>query len=198
MTDGLPEQDEIASQQARLQWSRPWLVERDPGESRRFGYGDLLEGCVAVVVLLVMVASDVSLWLAVPLAMVTYIAVALLRPAQERRDETIDGTAAAQPGIQATAEDRGHMQLPDGAFTGADAVYARFGLTPREREILPLLAQRLTDREISERLSISHRTAMNHTANILGKLGLASRRDIAAFVTRHALMPPSTPPHEPE
>jgi DNA-binding CsgD family transcriptional regulator len=81
---------------------------------------------------------------------------------------------------------------------GANAVAARFGLTRREQEVLPLLAQRLTDREIAERLSISHRTAMNHTANILGKLGLASRRDVAALVARHTPLPPSTSPHEPE
>jgi DNA-binding NarL/FixJ family response regulator len=55
------------------------------------------------------------------------------------------------------------------------------------------LAQRLTDREIAERLSISHRTAMNHTANILHKLGLESRRDVAGFVARHGLLPPHEP-----
>jgi DNA-binding CsgD family transcriptional regulator len=171
-------------------------VERDPGESRRFGYGDLLEGTVAVAALLAMVASGMTPWLAIPLAIVTYIAIALLRPERERLDETLNGTTAFHPGIEAIADGNGHV--PDGTHTGASTVEARFGLTPREQEILPLLAQRLTDREIAERLSISHRTAMNHTANILGKLGLASRRDIATFVALHVVPPPSTPPREPE
>jgi DNA-binding CsgD family transcriptional regulator len=198
MNDGVPEQDDITSRWARLRWMRPRIVERDPGEPRRFDYGDLLEGSVAVAALLLMVAIGMTPWLAIPLSVVTYIAVALLRPERERPDERIDGTAAGLPSTEEMAEDRGHKQVPNAALTGVDTVVARFGLTRREQEILPLLAQRLTDREIAERLSISHRTAMNHTANILGKLGLASRRDIAAFVTLHALQPPSTPPREPE
>ena len=193
MTDGVREQDDIASRRAWLQSLRCWFVERDPGESRRVGYGDLLEGGVASAALLAMVASGMTPFLAIPLAVVTYIALALLRPEPERRDERIDGTAAERPGIEAIAADRAQKQFPDGALTSVDAVAARFGLTRREREVLPLLAQRLTDREIAERLSISHRTAMNHTANIMGKLGLASRRDVAAFVARHALQSPREP-----
>jgi DNA-binding NarL/FixJ family response regulator len=75
---------------------------------------------------------------------------------------------------------------------------ARFGLTRREIEILPMLAQRLTDREIAERLSISPRTAMNHTASILAKLGLTSRREVADFAAEHGLLPPTEPSNEDE
>jgi DNA-binding NarL/FixJ family response regulator len=73
-------------------------------------------------------------------------------------------------------------------------VGTRHGLTSRELEILPLLAQRLTDREIATRLSISPRTAGNHVNNILGKFGLASRRDVAAFAERHGLLSSPTLP----
>jgi DNA-binding CsgD family transcriptional regulator len=194
MPDGVPEQDEAADWRARLRWIQSWAEDRDPGERRRFGNGDLFEGGVAVAALLVMVAIGVTPWLAVPLSVMTYIAVALLRPARERPDARIDGIATEHPITEALAEDRGHGQPPDEAFTGVGAVAARFGLTRREREVLPLLVHRLTDREIAEQLSISHRTAMNHTAHILDKLGLASRRDVASFVARHAL----PPPHEPK
>ena len=78
------------------------------------------------------------------------------------------------------------------------AAVARFGLTPRELQILPLLAQRLTDQEIAERLFISPRTAGNHATNILNKLGLARRRDVAVFAAQHGLLPPSPPPPAPE
>jgi DNA-binding NarL/FixJ family response regulator len=60
-------------------------------------------------------------------------------------------------------------------------------LTPREREVLKLLAEGCTDREIADRLFISHRTAMQHVANILGKLEVSSRTAAAAFALRHGL-----------
>jgi DNA-binding CsgD family transcriptional regulator len=198
MTDGVPEQDEVVSLPVRLVWMRPWIVEPLPGESLRSNYGDLVEGGVAVAALLLMVAIGVPPWLAIPLSVVTYIAIALLRPVGERSDERIDGTAAGKPDVEAMAEVSGDQQIPNEELTGAEAVVVCFGLTRREREILPLLAQRLTDREIAERLSISHRTAMNHTANILHKLGLESRRDVAAFTARPEILPPVTSSDEPE
>ena len=58
-------------------------------------------------------------------------------------------------------------------------------LTRREREVLALLCQRLTDPEIAEHLFISLRTANSHVANLLAKLGVHSRRDAAALAARH-------------
>jgi DNA-binding NarL/FixJ family response regulator len=49
------------------------------------------------------------------------------------------------------------------------------GLTARERQVLDLLAQRLSNRDIAERLHRSERTVENHVAALLGKLGVASR-----------------------
>jgi excisionase family DNA binding protein len=53
------------------------------------------------------------------------------------------------------------------------------GMTRREREVLRLLVARRTDREIAEALFLSPRTVSSHVAAILGKLGVASRRDAA-------------------
>jgi LuxR family maltose regulon positive regulatory protein len=50
-------------------------------------------------------------------------------------------------------------------------------LTNRELEILALLAERLSAKEIAQRLVISDRTAKRHTANIYQKLGVSSRRE---------------------
>jgi DNA-binding CsgD family transcriptional regulator len=63
-----------------------------------------------------------------------------------------------------------------------------FNLTRRELEVLALLCQHLTDPEIAERLFLSPRTASNHVANILGKLGAANRREAIALATRHGLV----------
>jgi DNA-binding CsgD family transcriptional regulator len=55
------------------------------------------------------------------------------------------------------------------------------GLTAREREVLELVAQQLSNRGIAERLHRSERTVENHVAALLGKLGVASRAEAAAL-----------------
>lgn len=61
------------------------------------------------------------------------------------------------------------------------------GLTAREAEILALLAEGLTDREMAERLIISTHTVHRHVSNILTKLGVPSRAAAAAFGARHGV-----------
>ena len=56
-------------------------------------------------------------------------------------------------------------------------------LTPRELEVAHLVAQGLTNRRISEELSISERTAATHMGRILKKLGFGSRSQLAAWIT---------------
>src|SRR5829696_6940962 len=63
-----------------------------------------------------------------------------------------------------------------------------YNLTRRERDVLALLCQRLTDPEIAAQLFISPRTASSHVANVLGKLGVANRRDAAEFAKSHGLV----------
>ena len=58
-------------------------------------------------------------------------------------------------------------------------------LTPREREVIRLVAEGRSDREIGEELFITTRTASTHVTNILGKLALPSRTAAAAWVLRH-------------
>jgi DNA-binding NarL/FixJ family response regulator len=60
-------------------------------------------------------------------------------------------------------------------------------LTPREREVLRLLVEGRTDREIAAALFVTPKTASNHVANILAKLGVETRTAAAAFALRHGL-----------
>ena len=57
-------------------------------------------------------------------------------------------------------------------------------LTPREREVLRLLADGLTNRQIAERLVVSEHTVHRHVANLLRKLDLPSRTAAAAHAVR--------------
>lgn len=57
-------------------------------------------------------------------------------------------------------------------------------LTNREREVAALVAEGLTNGQIAERLVISTKTASVHVSNILAKLGLANRAELAAWVAR--------------
>ncbi len=56
------------------------------------------------------------------------------------------------------------------------------GLTAREREVAILVAQGKTNREIADALVLSERTAERHVANIMAKLAVNNRAQIAAWV----------------
>jgi DNA-binding CsgD family transcriptional regulator/tetratricopeptide (TPR) repeat protein len=87
---------------------------------------------------------------------------------------------------------RARVDLPDAAGGRAQdgpapekpAVTEELGLTPREREVLALVADGRTNRQIAEALFISNKTASVHVSNILAKLGVANRGQAAAVAHR--------------
>ncbi len=63
-----------------------------------------------------------------------------------------------------------------------------YRLTARETEVLRLVAEGLSDRDIGARLFISHRTVERHVSNLLSKLGAARRAELVATTLREHLL----------
>ncbi|MDP3969581.1 MAG: response regulator transcription factor [Nocardioides sp.] len=59
-------------------------------------------------------------------------------------------------------------------------------LTPKERQVLDLVGEGLTNRQISERLSLAEKTVKNYVSTMLGKLGVESRTQAAIIAARQA------------
>jgi DNA-binding CsgD family transcriptional regulator len=93
------------------------------------------------------------------------------------------------------AGSRGAFPVPAGriaeAFVGPPQARpdAAFGLSNREREVLALIVQGRTNREIGERLFISQKTVGVHVGNILAKLGVSGRVEAAMVAVRLELVP---------
>jgi DNA-binding CsgD family transcriptional regulator len=68
---------------------------------------------------------------------------------------------------------------PEGCALQVEAIATGFGLTPRETEVAVLLADRRTEREISDLLGVKPTTVRRHTERIFRKLSLHSRKDVA-------------------
>jgi two-component system, NarL family, response regulator LiaR len=63
----------------------------------------------------------------------------------------------------------------------------KFGLTPRELQVLALLVEGLNNREIADRLAISRATASVHVSNIFSKLGVSNRVEATSLALRNKL-----------
>jgi DNA-binding NarL/FixJ family response regulator len=61
-------------------------------------------------------------------------------------------------------------------------------LTPREREVLILIAEGATNKEIAQKLVVSENTARNHVSHILGKLSFSRRSEAAAYAVKKGLV----------
>jgi DNA-binding NarL/FixJ family response regulator len=62
-------------------------------------------------------------------------------------------------------------------------------LTPREKQVVKLLAEGKTSREIAKYLGISLKTAMTHRAHVMEKLGFHSRTDLVRWALRRGVLP---------
>jgi DNA-binding CsgD family transcriptional regulator len=95
------------------------------------------------------------------------------------RAPTANGHEAARSTIAAAFSESSASKPVDTAF----------GLSGREREVLALIVQGRTNREIGERLFISQKTVGVHVGNILAKLGVSGRVEAAMVAVRLELVP---------
>lgn len=108
-----------------------------------------------------------------------------VRAVHETLDETTRG-AAWDEGRTMTRKEATDYALSEETSTGEESGgRVLVSLSPREREVAGLISCGFTNREISETLDISGRTAEAHTAAILRKLGLSSRHQVAEWMRDH-------------
>lgn len=96
---------------------------------------------------------------------------------------TYDGQALISPEIAALLMSRVSELAQVPAETG-DTPDKSVDLTPREREVLQLIGQGLSNQEIAEHLVIEIGTVKNHVHSLLEKLNVSSRRDAVRFLAQ--------------
>jgi ATP/maltotriose-dependent transcriptional regulator MalT len=106
--------------------------------------------------------------------------LALGRANDARREAS--AAVARLEGLGASAEAARARSVVEALAPGRGRLDA--AVTPRERDVLGLLAEGLTNREIAGRLVVSEHTVHRHVANILRKLGLPSRTAAAVYAVR--------------
>ena len=63
-------------------------------------------------------------------------------------------------------------------------------LTPREMEVVKLIAEANTNRQIADALQVSEKTVESHRANVLSKLGMRDRVELVRYAIRRGLVEP--------
>ncbi len=106
--------------------------------------------------------------------------------------DAIDALSRHTPYLTARGAER-PAAVP-AADAGRNAAVSRGGrvtsLTQREREVLRLLAQGESNREVGEQLSISAKTVETHRANVMRKLGASSIVDLVHYAIRNGIVVP--------
>jgi DNA-binding CsgD family transcriptional regulator len=101
----------------------------------------------------------------------------LILSATDARSDEVEVPQRTRPDLQA----RSHR-------VNSDARFGRGGPTPREREVLALLAAGATDEQIAEMLELSPATVQTHVRNAKAKLGARTRAQAVAMALQHGMI----------
>jgi DNA-binding NarL/FixJ family response regulator len=108
-------------------------------------------------------------------------------PRESGADEIIAAVEAAAAGLVALPVDLAEELIAD-EEPRAVAAPTNGVLTPREREVLSLLAQGLANKSIAPRLGISEHTVKAHVASIFEKLGAGTRAEAVVMAARLGIL----------
>jgi NarL family two-component system response regulator YdfI len=109
-------------------------------------------------------------------------------PGDMSPDQIVAGLEAAAAGLIVLHPAEVDAMLPQAEPASSPLAELIEPLTPRESEVLQMLASGLANKEIATRLAISDHTVKFHVASILGKLGAASRTEAVTLGIRRGLV----------
>ena len=99
-------------------------------------------------------------------------------------DELADAIRAAHAGRSTLAPEAAQALIQ----ATREPLSPGYDLTPREREVLALMVEGLSNPEIAKRLVVSPSTVKFHVSNVLSKLGVTSRTEAVALAVQHHLV----------
>jgi len=103
---------------------------------------------------------------------------------QQALHRVAGGQAALDPAVQLHLVEA----IADGQSLGPTPSTLPDGLTPREAEVLTLIAAGLSNTEIAERLVVSEATVKSHVNHMLAKIGARDRAQAVGYAYRHGLV----------
>jgi DNA-binding NarL/FixJ family response regulator len=114
--------------------------------------------------------------------------VRAILPAAVSADQLAAALDGAIAGLAIVHPSELSAMLPAASTASSPVAELAEPLTPREREVLQMLASGLANKEIAAKLSISDHTVKFHVASILGKLGASSRTEAVSLGIRRGLV----------
>ena len=107
----------------------------------------------------------------------------LKRAADEDLIEAVRSVAAGRPFLPATTQS---TLVKEWLARGEEA--PRDPLTPREQDVVKLIAEAYTNKQIAEILKVSEKTVESHRGNVLAKLGMRDRVELVRYAIRRGLI----------